>query len=150
MDATTPRHRRLLMLLAGLFGLVTTIASALPGGPAAAAESSASASGLPGQDCASHCAQRTAQDHATGTPVGNAQAGAAQDRAARQRAAQRSEALQAGAALFQRYYAAIIDRYETRPSHDGARPVLSTVPAAAPGPAGAPAPRAGRPVPPAP
>ncbi|RFU37763.1 hypothetical protein DZF91_31160, partial [Actinomadura logoneensis] len=67
------------MLLAGLFGLVTTVASALPGGAAGVPGSSATASGLPGQDCASHCARR-----------------AAQERAAQDRAAQRSEALKAG------------------------------------------------------
>ncbi|MEV4259594.1 hypothetical protein AB0J52_41090, partial [Spirillospora sp. NPDC049652] len=132
MDGTTPRRRRLLMLLAGLFGLVTTVASALPGGAAAAPESSATASGLPGQDCASHCAQRAAQD------------GTGRERAARrpgqERAVQRSEALKAGAALFHRYYAAVISRYETRPGLDTARPALAAARAAGPGPAEAPAP----------
>ncbi|WP_211245564.1 hypothetical protein, partial [Actinomadura oligospora] len=112
MDGTTPRRRRLLMLMAGLFGLVTTVASALPGGAAGVPESSAAASGMPGQDCASHCAPRTAQERPT-------RVGAAQELAARERATQRSEALRAGAALFHRYYAAIIARYETRSGHDG-------------------------------
>lgn len=123
------------MLLAGLFGLVTTVASALPGGPAGAPESSATAS-LPGQDCAAHCAQRTAQERAF-----------SQARAARERAAQRSEALKAGAALFHRYYAAVLSRHEAGQVVVTARPEASVVQvAAAPRPAEAPVLSAGRPV----
>lgn len=130
------------MLLAGLFGLVTTIASALPGGSAAPLESSASASGLPGQECANHSAQSSAQELTPREPT-------AQERICQERAAQRSQVLQAGAALFHRYYADIIARYEARPGDHATRPQLSAIRTATPRPAEAPASLSGRAVPPA-
>ncbi|MFC4913950.1 hypothetical protein [Actinomadura gamaensis] len=128
MEGTTPRHRRLLMLLAGLFGLVTTVASALPGGMAGVSpESSATASGLAGQECASHAGRHCDQ----------------------QRAAQRSEALRAGAAFYHRYYAAVLSRHQARTGSDATvGPEVSAVRAAVSGPVTASAARAGRPVPP--
>lgn len=114
------------MLLAGLFGLVTTVASALPGGMAGVSpDSSATSSGVAGQECAA--AGRHAPDQ----------------HCDRQRAAQRSEALRAGAAFYHRYYAAVLSRHQGKQSVPAALPEASAVQAvvrtAGPGPDAAPA-----------